>query len=91
MESQWKLEQGIFYASIGDTWTLIKARDIYCSAQNIVNDEKSVLPPDFEPIKNAFPDIRFSKFSVSPLLKLQFLLPPPALRESPLLLPDLLL
>ena len=69
MDNKWKLEKGIFYAFINQDWLIAKARDVYCSAFGGSAD-KSGIASKVETIREAFPDIHFSRFSVSPKLKL---------------------
>lgn len=71
MNSCWKLEDGKFFICHSDKWDLVFAEDIYCSAFGGAPSESSLLLSEDQSIKKAFPNIRFSKFSVSPELELK--------------------
>ena len=72
MGRTWRLENGCFYIEAGDTLTKAYSGDVYSSAFGVPSENGSLLEADTPPIKEAFPNIRFSKFSVSP--RITFLL-----------------
>ena len=67
----WKLENNIFYYLNNDSWSQVKAEDIYWAAFGGEKNNQSNLPEEIADIRTAFPDIKFSKFSVSPELKIE--------------------
>ena len=68
----WKLEKGIFYAYINQDWIAAKASDVYCSAFGGSMDN-SFIASKVGTIREAFPDIHFSRFAVAPKLKLELI------------------
>ena len=67
----WKLDNNTFYVLNNDKWNLVKAFDVYFAVFGGEKNSQSVLPDEIEDIRIAFPALRFSRFSVSPELKIE--------------------
>ena len=73
MKDLWKLENGIFYFFKDDEWIPLNASDVYALAFNGSLSGESKLAYIQVNLKEIFPEIRFSKFSVSPEIRLLFI------------------
>ena len=71
LSCKWRLENNTFYYHSSEGWIKVYAEDVYCSAFGASPSAYSQLPVDCESVKEAFPNIRFSKFSVAPFIRLE--------------------
>ena len=70
MTDNWKLENGAFLFNSGTSWYRLSAAEVYSLAFGGDIPSSCVVHGQTKAFKAAFPQIRFSKFSVSPELRL---------------------
>lgn len=70
MKDTWKLEGGVFYHNHHGIWHALSASDVYTLVFGGDFPANSMLSNTNVSFKDLFPEIRFSKFSVAPELRL---------------------